>query len=222
MIYLSGITKKFKYSKGNSCQVFLDANFDMKNYNSVALMGRSGSGKSTLLSIIAGLDVKYSGEYFFKGKLLPKDREKMSNYRMKHIGIITQDYHLLTDRNIFDNIAFPLRCQKIKAKEIHRRVLSVMDLLNLTEFQRKFPNQLSGGQCQRIAIARAVIKNPDLILADEPTGALDEDSEQEVLKALSLLMDKNQSIIIATHSQLVANYCDVEYKIKNQKFIQVR
>lgn len=222
MIKLVDINKEYNYGKNNSCKVFSNTDYDMGDNSAVAIRGRSGSGKSTLLSIIAGLDLKYSGDYYFKQKLLSKDREDMADYRLQHIGIITQNYHLLTDRNVFNNIAFPLQCKKMKRNDILDKVRVTMDLLKLNDLQKKYPSQLSGGQCQRVAIARALVKNPDLILADEPTGALDETSEQEVLKVLSLLIEKGQRIIIATHSQQVADYCSAEYKISNYKLTQVR
>lgn len=222
MICLLNLSKKFSHSRSNSTEILTNTNFKMSNYKSIALRGRSGSGKSTLLKIIAGLDLHYSGDYYYKNRLLSKNRSEMSRYRLKHIGIITQDYHLLTDRNIFDNIAFPLCCQNINNRDIRRRVLNVMDLLNISNYKKKYPYQLSGGQCQRAAIARAIVKKPDLILADEPTGALDETSEQEVLEALSLLINNGQSIIVATHSKKVSQYCEGEYSIKNKSLIQIR
>ncbi len=219
MIQLQAITKKFKNSQN---EVFSNTSFHIKNASSVVIRGRSGSGKSTLLRIIAGIDLNYSGDYIYKDKRLVKTARQMADFRLKRIGIITQNYHLLSDRTVYNNIAFPLRCQGIRDKEIQRRVISAIDLLKLEPIQSKYPNQLSGGQRQRVAIARAIIKNPDLIIADEPTGALDEASEREVLDALSLLNRNGHSLLIATHSDLVASYCNHEYNIHNNKLIQIR
>lgn len=219
MIQLLNITKKFKDTQSD---VFLNANFNIKNASSVVVRGRSGSGKSTLLRIIAGVDLNYSGDYLYKDKALVKDPKIMANHRLYHIGIVTQNYRLLSDRNVYNNIAFPLHCQGVNDKDVRKRVNSTMELLNLNSLQKKNPQQLSGGECQRVAIARAIIKNPDLIIADEPTGALDETSEREVLDALSVLNKNGHSLLIATHSDLVAGYCDNEYEIQHQKLVKIR
>ena len=203
MIALSGLTKKFRNSK---IEIFSNTNFEMTNQNSIAIRGRSGSGKSTLLNIIAGIDMEYSGQYFYRNDLLIKKDHIMAAHRLKNIGIITQNYDLLTDRDVFNNIAFPLRCQNIKEREVKDIVNSTMDLLNLNELKKSYPRQLSGGQCQRVALARALVKKTELILADEPTGALDEYSEREILDTLAFLIKRGQKMIIATHSQVVASY----------------
>lgn len=219
MIKLSGLTKKYR---GSQKTLFQNVDFDIRESSTVALRGTSGSGKSTMLGIIAGLDVSYEGSYHYNGQLLLKNEKKMADYRLNNIGIVTQNYHLLSDRNVYNNIAFPLKCQKVKDTEIHNRVMDVMALLNLLELKDQYSRQLSGGQCQRVAIARAIVKNPAILLADEPTGALDEESEQEVLEALTMLKNEGQVIILSTHSQKVSNFCDSEYTIKNQKIFQVR
>lgn len=219
MIQLLDITKKFGNTQN---EIFLNTSFSIKNANSVVIRGRSGSGKSTLLRIIAGIDLNYSGQYLFQDEILRKNMRKMADYRLKHIGIVTQNYRLLSDRNVYNNIAFPLHCQGVNDKDVRKRVNSTMELLNLNSLQKKNPQQLSGGECQRVAIARAIIKNPDLIIADEPTGALDETSEREVLDALSVLNKNGHSLLIATHSDLVAGYCDNEYEIQHQKLVKIR
>jgi ABC-type antimicrobial peptide transport system, ATPase component len=146
----------------------------------------------------------------------------MAQYRLKNIGIITQNYLLLNDRNVFNNIAFPLRCQNVAENEVRNRVIEALELLGLKELQNKFPKYLSGGESQRVAIARAIIKNPNLLIADEPTGALDEKSEEEVLEIFSFLQKQGQTMVIATHSQRVADSCDSEYLISNYKLEQLR
>lgn len=222
MIQLSGISKQFGGGKSTVCDVFHNAYFNIASNQSVAIRGRSGSGKSTLLNILAGIDVKYTGEYYFNKKKLNKNIEEMAAYRLKHIGIVTQSYRLLSDRNCYDNIAFPLRCIKYDAKTIREKVESIMTLLDVHKYRDKYPHELSGGQCQRVAIARAVVKSPDILLADEPTGAMDEASEYEVLKVLDLLMSKGQSLIIATHSDLISQHCDSTYEIKDYEIKQIR
>lgn len=224
MIQLTGITKQFGGggSKRAVCEVFRNADFHIESSSSVAIRGRSGSGKSTLLSILAGLDLNYTGDYYFNGMLLTKNREKMAAYRLKHIGIVTQNYRLLSDRHCYDNVAFPLRCLKLDEKTIRQKVYATMTLLGVLAFKDKYPQELSGGQCQRVAIARAIVKSPDILLADEPTGALDEESEYEVLKVLNLLLSKGQTLLVATHSDLVAQHCASVYEIQDYAIRQIR
>jgi ABC-type lipoprotein export system ATPase subunit len=220
MIQLSGITKQFGKSKDTVCRVFQDANLRIERGSSVAIKGRSGSGKSTLLNILAGLDLDYLGDYYYQGKKLEKDSDKIAAYRLKHIGIVTQNYRLLSDRTCYDNVAFPLKCLKKDNRDIHDKVEAIMTLLDVQMFKNRYPNELSGGQCQRIAIARAMVKSPDILLADEPTGALDEASEHDVLKVLDLLIGEGQTLVIATHSDLIAQYCKYRYEIVNFKIIE--
>jgi len=196
--------------------------FSIEDNGSVAIRSRSGSGKSTLLGMLAGLDLNYMGDYYFNDKKLEKNREIMASYRLKHIGIVTQHYQLLSDRNCYDNVALPLRCLKISEKAIRIKVEEVMDLLNVQAFKDKYPHELSGGQCQRVAIARAVVKSPDILLADEPTESLDEASEYEVLNVLDDLVSRGQTLIVATHSDLVARHCTNSYEIVDKKIKQIR
>jgi ABC-type lipoprotein export system ATPase subunit len=222
MIRLLGVTKQFGGGKSAVCEVFSNADFNIAGSCSVAIKGRSGSGKSTLLSILAGLDLKYAGDYYFKEMKLQKDRGKMAVYRMRHIGIVTQNYRLLSDRHCYDNVAFPLRCLKLDEKTIREKVYETMTLLDVLMFKDKYPHELSGGQCQRVAIARAVVKSPDILLADEPTGALDEVSEYEVLKMLDLLLSKGQTLVVATHSDLVAQHCASTYEIRDYEIKRIK
>ena len=132
-------------------------------------------------------------------------------------GMITQDYQLLHDRTCFDNIALPLKCLKEKHKETRKRTDEVMEILGITGYRFKYPHSLSGGQCQQVAIARALVKYPEVLIADEPTGALDAVSEQYVLDSLKKVLDENCTIIIATHSDAVAQWCDRVVEIKDHK-----
>lgn len=222
MIQLTNITKRFGVDKKDVCEVFRDANFHIKKSSSVAIKGRSGSGKSTLLGILAGLDLNYTGAYYFRETILSKDRSKMAAYRLKHIGIVTQDYRLLSDRPCYDNVALPLRCLKLDKRTIHQQVQETMKLLDMFSFRDKYPEELSGGQRQKIAIARAIVKSPDILLADEPTGALDEESEIEILKVLDVLLSRGQTMLVATHSDLVAQHCTNVYEIKGYGIEQIR
>lgn len=216
MIQLSGVTKKFYSENKVYSEIFTNTEINIRKSSSVSITGRSGSGKSTLLRILAGLDNDYIGNYYFMNKLLDKSLESLAKYRLKHIGLVTQNYSLLADKTCYANIAFPLQCLKYGKKDMNSKVEEVLELLNLGELKKRYPYELSGGQCQRIAIARAIVKSPDILLADEPTGALDEKSEQEVLKVFDDLRRKGQTLVIATHSDVVAKKCAINYVIKNK------
>lgn len=222
MIQLSNVTKQFVSGERVVCQVFRDIDYNIDASCSISISGRSGSGKSTLLRMLAGLDLNYLGDYYFKRNKLEKNIEKMATHRLKHIGIVTQKYQLLSDRNCYDNIAFPLKCLKHDKKTIKNKVEEIMELLDLNEFKDRYPYELSGGQCQRIAIARAIVKSPDVLLADEPTGALDKDSEHEILKIFDLLISKGQTLVVATHSDVVAKHCTSNYIIEDYKIQSIK
>jgi ABC-type lipoprotein export system ATPase subunit len=151
------------------------------------------------------------------GETLKKNISLMADYRLKNIGIVTQDCQLLENRTCYENIAFPLRCLKLDHKNIIKRVEEVMEILDVSQYRNEYPYKLSGGQCQRIAIARAAVKTPKVFIADEPTGALDLKAEQEVLKALKTIISKECTVIIATHSDGVAKWCDRSVVIKDFK-----
>ena len=194
----------------------------MRGKKSISIMGRSGSGKSTLLNIIAGLDLDYTGEFIYNNIQLAKNEFTMSDFRLQNIGIITQNHRLLNDRNVFHNIAFPLKCRKWDKKAIRSRVDQILETLDIYDKKQSYPNQLSGGECQRVAIGRAIASEPEILLADEPTGSLDEESERDIFQVLSELKYNGQIMIIATHNRTVSDFCDGEYYIKDKKLEFVR
>lgn len=216
MINLINISKNFS-NENNSIKIFKNANLQINKGKLLAIKGRSGSGKSTLLKILAGLDNNYEGDYYFMDKKLSKNNVKLSDFRLKNIGIITQDYQLLPDKTCYENIALPLKILKKNKKVIKKKVDETMNFLGVSQYKNKYPDDLSGGQQQRVAIARAMIKSPKLLIADEPTGALDMESEQEVLHSLKFMISKECTVIIATHSNAVSQWCDYIAEIKNQQ-----
>lgn len=183
--------------------------------DSLAITGRSGSGKTTLLNIMGGLTKFDSGTLIFENENLGKlSIDELSEYRRCHVGFITQNFNLLDDRNVFENVALPLYYDKTNKLEIKKRVQIALKKVGMERFIRSEINTLSGGEKQRIAIARAIIKEPKLILADEPTGALDEDTENEILKIFDELKKDGTTLIIVTHDYNVANHCDRIYTLK--------
>ncbi len=218
---IENLTKKY-YSKSNEQIIFDDTSFDFSNYKSVALCGRSGSGKTTLLSILSGLDIDYDGQYFFRENLLQKSRTSMADYRFKNISMVSQDFKLLEDRTIYENLAFPLRALKISRKEIHSSIEEVLTTFHLNHLSKEYPATLSGGEKQRITIARALIKEPLYVLADEPTSELDEETENQVLKIFEDYQNRGIKFLIATHSKIIANACETEYHIESRKLVLYR
>lgn len=180
---------------------------------SVAILGRSGSGKTTLLRILAGLDTCYQGSYTYCGRLLKKTGGAMASHRLQNIGYITQQFDLLPDRNVLHNVTIGAP----KRSGARTCALECLDMLGMRGFARKRTTELSGGEAQRVAIARALAKRPRIVLADEPTGSLDEETEAEILKLFDLLQGKGVRLVIATHNRTVADRCDVQYTIEGRR-----
>jgi putative ABC transport system ATP-binding protein len=175
----------------------------------VAIMGKSGSGKSTLLNIIGGLDTFDQGEYYYKGKkTVFKNQEQMARFRRNKIGFIMQNFALIEHKTVFDNVALPLRYNRLSRKTIENRVRQELSNMGLQDKAKRYPYQLSGGECQRVAIARALINEPELILADEPTGALDSNTEEEIMNILQDFNRRGKTIIIVTHDHNIATMCN--------------
>lgn len=190
-----------------------------EEYNSVAIKGKSGSGKSTFLKILAGLDNNYTGNYYFKNGLLEKKSNRMSHFRYENIGMLTQNFHLLNDRNVLGNVLIGF---KSKHPDNKNKASKLLGMVGLEGFEKRKISHLSGGEAQRVSIARVLAKNPKIILADEPTGSLDIETEAIVLNVFKELMDKGCKFIIVTHDNSVATICDKQYEIKNKKIIEIK
>lgn len=220
MIELKNINKNIIKNKKIERVLFENLNFSLSDSTpSLAIMGRSGSGKTTLLNIIAGLDINYEGEYFFNHHLVYKTIDKMADLRLKNISIITQHYNLLNDRNVMENVLLGLRKKSVQSKS---KAMDYLKMVGLEDYAHKKIKHLSGGECQRVAIARAMSKEPTLLIADEPTGALDEETERIVLNIFQELKRKGTKIIIATHSKEVSKSCEQVMVIKDKKLKAVK
>ena len=213
MIDLDRIYKEFKEPDGSKRVLFDGLCFAIKSERSVAILGRSGSGKTTLLRILAGLDIAYGGTYAFQGVELGKKGAAMAKYRREHVGVISQHYDLLPDRNVAQNIALAVTDRNERAAVVTR----CLERVGLGGFERKRVDKLSGGEAQRVAIARALAKKPQIILADEPTGALDEATEAEILGLFRSLQETGTVFIVATHNHAVAAQCEVQYQLEDQR-----
>lgn len=194
---------------GNKVEALKSINFSMEEGEYVAIMGESGSGKTTLLNILAALDKPTYGEVILGGKNIVNIKEKdISSFRREHLGFVFQDFNLLDNFSLKDNILLPLVLAGKSVKEMEQRVVEVSQKLGIADIIGKYPYEVSGGQKQRAAIARAVITNPQLILADEPTGALDSKATDSVLKLFNSINADGQTMLMVTHSTKAASHAD--------------
>lgn len=202
----------------NQVQALSNVNFSVEVGEYVAIMGESGSGKTTLLNILAALDKPTRGSVLLQGKDLTHIREKeITNFRREHLGFVFQDFNLLDNFNNKDNIFLPLVLSKKSVSEMERRLAPIAKQLGIEDILTKYPYEISGGQKQRVAVARALITQPDLVLADEPTGALDSKSTEELLHLFGRINEKRQTIIMVTHSTSAASYASRVLFIKDGK-----
>ena len=186
----------------------------------LAIMGPSGSGKTTLMNLIGCLDVPTSGDYILDGKKINElDDNALADIRNQYIGFVFQNFHLLPKMNALDNVALPLLYAGVSPKERKARAAEALKMVGLEERLNFLPNQLSGGQCQRVAIARAMVTNPKLLLADEPTGALDTASGNQVMEIFRDLSRKGMTIIMITHEPSIAACADKTYHILDGELI---
>ena len=213
IIKLSKISKKFVTANKNII-VLKNVNLKINKGELVSLTGPSGSGKSTLLHIIALLDQPTSGEVFFKKKSFSKSNDKeKDSVRKKGISIIYQQNNLLSDFTALENVLIPLVNNGYSWKESGKKATKVLSLVNLSKRLNHFPSELSGGEQQRVAVARALITEPDLILADEPTGSLDRKTSREIFSLFLKIKSKNRAILYATHNRELSNMADYKLNI---------
>ena len=213
ILKLSKISKKFSGGK-KDITVLKNINLKINKGELVSLIGPSGSGKSTLLHIIALLDQPTSGEVFFKKRSFSKsnDNEK-DEVRKKGISIIYQQNNLLSDFTALENVIIPLVNNGYMWNEAANKAKKILSIVNLSERVDHFPSELSGGEQQRVAVARALITEPDLILADEPTGSLDRKTANEIFSLFKKLKSKNRAILYATHNRELSNRADYKLDI---------
>lgn len=191
---------------GNQVKALSNVNFSVEAGEYVAIMGESGSGKTTLLNILASLDKSTGGEVYLDGKPLSKIKDKeLSAFRRENLGFVFQDFNLLDTFSLRDNIFLPLVLSGKKYDEMQKRVLPVANRLGIMDLLNKYPYEVSGGQKQRAAVARAIITKPKLILADEPTGALDSKSSSNLLDIFNEINQLGQTILMVTHSAKAAS-----------------
>lgn len=210
MAYIEANNIHKTFGKGDAAvHALRGASLSVDKGEMVAVMGKSGSGKSTLLNILGGLMTMDEGELYVGGKKVDFRKKKyLLNYRRREVGFVVQYFALIDDMNVYKNVSLPLRYQGIPRTKIKQRTTKMLRHLGIEEKAKAYPSELSGGQQQRAAIARALVKNARIILADEPTGALDEGTGDDVMKLFQRLKKKDRAIIIVTHDNKVAEYCD--------------
>lgn len=217
MIEIKEINKSYKFA-GGEIKVLNGVNLKASDGEVVAVMGSSGSGKTTLLNIIGCMDNEDSGEYRYGDELISgmKKRER-ELFRKKHIGFIFQQFALLNDYTVYENVELPLRAQNMKKADRKRTVNEALKSMQIENLSKKYPTQISGGEQQRCAIARAIVSGGDIILADEPTGALDSKTGNEIIDVIVALARKGKTVIVVTHDMHVAEKADRIVYIKDGK-----
>jgi putative ABC transport system ATP-binding protein len=209
LISCNNISKIYKKGK-QEIKPLQELELDILRSEFLALMGPSGSGKTTLLNLLAGIDSPSSGTLEFNGQDITNlSRRKLTKFRATNIGYIFQLYHLVPVLTAYENVELPLLIQSMSGKERHKRVVKAMELANIADRASHYPKQLSGGQEQRVAIARALVSDPPLIVADEPTGDLDQESAKKILHLLkSLCTELGKTVVMVTHDPKAAAYAD--------------
>ena len=192
---------------GNQVEALKNLSFSVEEGEYVAIMGESGSGKTTLLNILAALDKPTGGQVILNGKNVVDIREKeISAFRRENLGFVFQDFNLLDNFSLKDNIVLPLVLSSVDYKEMERRITPIAAQLGILDILGKYPYEVSGGQKQRAAVARALIIKPELVLADEPTGALDSKATEDLLTLFNKINERGQTILMVTHSTKAASH----------------
>ena len=215
MIRINKLHKSYPMGK-SSLHVLKGLDLEVKEGEFIAIMGSSGSGKSTLLNIIGLLDTHDEGDYFLNGERIENLNEKKAAIlRNKFLGFIFQSFNLITYKNALENVALPLYYQGMKRAERNKKAMQYLDKVGLKDWAHHLPNELSGGQKQRVAVARALVGNPKVILADEPTGALDSETSAGVMKLLREINNEGMTLVVITHEEDIARMSDRIIRLKD-------
>ncbi|MCI5726723.1 MAG: ABC transporter ATP-binding protein [Clostridium sp.] len=220
MIEIKNVSKI--YGKGDAAvNALRNVNITIADGEFVSIIGPSGSGKSTLLNILGGIDTPTSGEYYLnKNNIATLSNKKIADIRNIEFGFVLQYFGLINDYTVYENVMLPLKySNKFKGKERKNRVNKMIEDMGLKEKLKKYPTELSGGQCQRVAIARAIVNNPNIIFADEPTGALDRTTGNQIFNILRELNKEGKTVVIVSHDENIYSKCDRIIKIEDGQII---
>ncbi|MBQ9644212.1 MAG: ABC transporter ATP-binding protein [Lachnospiraceae bacterium] len=217
MLHMAHIVKDYRIGE-ETFRALDDVTLTVKRGEFLAVLGPSGSGKTTLMNIIGCLDVPTSGDYYLSGKPVRGQREaQLAQIRNKEIGFIFQSFYLLQKQTAYENVELPLIYANMPEKQRRERVEDMLEKVGLGDKMKNFPNQLSGGQQQRVAIARAIATNPTILLADEPTGALDQKTGAQVMELFHALNNEGRTIIMITHDAKIASHASRIVRILDGK-----
>ena len=220
MLDIKNLNKSYKMGD-SSLHVLKGINLFAKSGEMVAIMGSSGSGKSTLLNIIGILDEADSGDYVLDGvEIKDLNEKKAANYRNQFLGFVFQSFNLINYKTAMENVALPLYYQGLKRKERQEKAMFHLEKVGLAEWAKHLPSELSGGQKQRVAIARALASEPKLLLADEPTGALDTATSHDIMQFLQQLNDEGKTILLVTHEEDIAKMCKRIVRLRDGVIIE--
>lgn len=221
MIKLNNITKIYNPKKSNEFEALHGISCEINGGELVAVIGKSGAGKSTLLHILACIDNYQEGEYTIDGTLVKNLSEKQyAKIRNEKIGMVMQDFALVEDFTALENVMIPLNFSKQKIKNKKEKALAALKSVGIGELAKKPCNKLSGGQKQRVAIARAIVNEPSMILADEPTGALDTKTSAEIMALFKSLNKQGRTVVIVTHDPKIAEQCDRIIEISDGRIVK--
>ena len=220
MLDIKNLNKSYQMGD-SSLHVLKGIDLFAKSGEMVAIMGSSGSGKSTLLNIIGILDEADSGDYVLDGvEFKDLNEKKAANYRNQFLGFVFQSFNLINYKNAMENVALPLYYQGLKRKERQEKAMFHLEKVGLAEWAKHLPSELSGGQKQRVAIARALASEPKLLLADEPTGALDTATSHDIMQFLQQLNDEGKTILLVTHEEDIAKMCKRIVRLRDGVIIE--
>ena len=221
LIEINNLKKKFHLLNDNKLLIFENLNFSKTKKSITSIVGSSGCGKSTFLNILGLLDSNFEGQFLFEGKTTKAiSSNQLSNIRNKKIGFIHQFFNLIPELSVLENVILPGLISKNKESVVNKEACELLDTFGILEKRDIKPNKLSGGEQQRVASARALINKPDLILADEMTGNLDEDTSDEIINFfLNFIKSNNISLLYVTHNQKYADMANNKYEFKNKKLI---
>ena len=220
MILIKNLHKSYKMGS-NSLHVLKGIDLKIEEGELVAIMGSSGSGKSTLLNILGMLDNADKGSYYLDNVLIENlDENKAAKYRNKFLGFVFQSFNLINYKNALENVALPLYYQGLSRKERQKQALEYLDNVSLKPWATHLPSELSGGQKQRVAIARAMASRPKVLLADEPTGAVDSTTSSEIMGLIQKINDEGKTILVVTHENDIAKMCKRIVKLKDGVIVE--